>query len=129
MLQVLLKRKYQDHAECPRCDIVPETQAHILQCQAPAAVAKWNGNMDNLRDFLKNEQTHPGLSKAIVRILNSLHDGVNHIHVSMLPGGHNVRHAGALQRDLLGWELRTVALVLASSSAQISAVYQASEYR
>jgi hypothetical protein len=26
--QVLLKRKYQDHAECPRCDIVPETQAH-----------------------------------------------------------------------------------------------------
>jgi hypothetical protein len=23
--QVLLKQKYQDHAECPRCDIVPET--------------------------------------------------------------------------------------------------------
>jgi hypothetical protein len=29
--QVLLKRKYQDHAECPWCDITPETQAHILQ--------------------------------------------------------------------------------------------------
>jgi hypothetical protein len=56
-LQVLLKWKYQNHAECPRCDIVPETQAHILRCQAPAAVAKWKGNMDNLRDFLKNEQT------------------------------------------------------------------------
>jgi hypothetical protein len=31
--------------------------------------------MDNLRDFLKNEQTHPGLGKAIVKILNSWHDG------------------------------------------------------
>jgi hypothetical protein len=59
--------------------------------------------MDNLTNFLKNEQTHPGLRKAIVKILNSWHDGVN-INVSTLPGGRNVRHAAALQRDLLGWE-------------------------
>jgi hypothetical protein len=81
MLQVLLKWKYQDHAECPRCDIVPETQAHILRCPAPAAVAKWECNMANLTNFLKNEQTHPGLRKAIVKILNSWHEGVN-INVS-----------------------------------------------
>jgi hypothetical protein len=59
--------------------------------------------MDNLTNFLKNEQTHPGLCKAIVKILNSWLDGVN-INVSTLPGGRNVRHAAALQRDLLGWE-------------------------
>jgi hypothetical protein len=45
--------------------------------------------MDNLRDFLKNELTHPGLGKAIVKILNSWHDG-DGINVSMLPGGSNV---------------------------------------
>jgi hypothetical protein len=93
--QVLLKHKYQDHAECPRCDIIPETQAHILLYQAPATVAKWKGNMDNLRDLLKNEQTHPGLGKAIVKILNSSHDGED-INVSTLPGGHNVRHAAGI---------------------------------
>jgi hypothetical protein len=60
--------------------------------------------MDNLRDFLKNEQTHPGLGKAIVKILNSWHGG-DDVDVSTLPGGHNVHHAAALhQRDLLGWE-------------------------
>jgi hypothetical protein len=101
--QVLLKRKYQDHAECPGCDVVPETQAHILQCQAPAPVAKWKGNMDKLRDFLKKELTHPGLGKAIVKILNSWHDG-DDINVSTLPGGRNVRHTAALQNDLLGWD-------------------------
>jgi hypothetical protein len=101
--QVLLKQKYQDHAECPWCDIVPETQAHILWCQAPAAVAKWKANMDNLRDFLENEQTHPGLGKAIVKILNLWHDG-DDVNVSTLPGDRNVCHAAALQQDLLGWE-------------------------
>jgi hypothetical protein len=64
-------------------------------------VAKWKGNMDNLRDFLKTELTHPGLGKAIVKILNSWH-ARDDINVSMLPGGRNVRHAAALQRDLLG---------------------------
>jgi hypothetical protein len=59
--------------------------------------------MDNLTTFLKNEQTHPGLGKAIVKILNSWHDHVN-INVSTLPGGRNVCHAAALQWDLLGWE-------------------------
>jgi hypothetical protein len=59
--------------------------------------------MDNLRDFLKKELTHPGLGKAIVKILNSWHDG-DGINVSTLPGGSNVRQAAALQRNLLGWE-------------------------
>jgi hypothetical protein len=103
MSQVLLKWKYQDHAECPRCDITPETQAHILQCQAPAARARWKGNMDNLKDLFNNEQTHPGLGKAIVKILTSWHDSED-INMSTLPGGRNVRHATALQWDLLGWE-------------------------
>jgi hypothetical protein len=101
MSQVLLKWKYQDHAECLRCDVVPETQAHILQCQAPSAVAEWKDNMDNLRDFLKKEQIHPGLCKAIVKILNSWHDGTD-IQVSILPGGRNVCRATSLQWDLMG---------------------------
>jgi hypothetical protein len=58
--------------------------------------------MANLTDFLKNEQTHTGLRKAIVKILNSWHEGVN-INVSTLPGGRHVQHAAALQQDLLGW--------------------------
>jgi hypothetical protein len=33
------------------------------QCQAPAAVAQWKGNMDNLRDFLKNDN-----KKSILRL-------------------------------------------------------------
>jgi hypothetical protein len=59
--------------------------------------------MDNLKDLFKNEQTHPCLGKAIVKILTSWHDGED-INVSTLPGGRNVHHAAVLQRDLLGWE-------------------------
>ncbi len=101
--QVLCKRKYQDHAECPRCDVVPETQTHVLRCRAPSAVKKWKENMANLRAFLQKEQTHPGLCRAILQILTSWHDGTA-VGVSTLPGGRTVQHAAALQRDLLGWD-------------------------
>jgi hypothetical protein len=58
--------------------------------------------MDNLTNFLKNEQTHAGVGKAIVKILNSWHDHVN-IKVSTLPGGHNVMASGSAQISAVNW--------------------------
>jgi hypothetical protein len=65
-------------------------QVHILQCQAPSSVEKWKANMTNLRAFIQNEKTHPGLCRAIIKIfLTSWHDGTV-VGVSTLPGSRDV---------------------------------------
>jgi len=64
-------RKHQEHSKCPRCDGFPETQNHVLQCQAPSAINKWQESLDKLQRVMEKEKTHPGLSKAILHILSS----------------------------------------------------------
>jgi hypothetical protein len=70
--KVMQRYKLQDHAECPRCAQFEDT-AHVLLCQAPHAVAKWNASISSLSLWLTKVSTMPDLQHAILHYLSSWH--------------------------------------------------------
>jgi len=64
-----LRRKYQDHSQCPRCGQTDETTQHIIQCQATSATTEWNIHITSLSNWLTKYRTNTFLHTAILQRL------------------------------------------------------------
>jgi hypothetical protein len=61
-----LRRKHQDHSECPRCQQVDETVVHVIQCTDARADACWQLQLQKLHQWMTEQGTHPDLALAIL---------------------------------------------------------------
>jgi hypothetical protein len=64
--------KFQEHAECPRCSEFEDT-THVVRCQAPSALKKWNSSLAKLDEWLSKSSTMPALRSAIINRLKAWH--------------------------------------------------------
>lgn len=61
----LHKWKLQATPQCPRCE-EDETTAHVVQCQAPAADARWQASLKELEIWMRRQHTMPDIATAIL---------------------------------------------------------------
>jgi hypothetical protein len=61
----LVKWKYQDDPQCPRCG-EPEDTTHVLLCTGDGATEVWKEGMSSLADYLTDSNTHPGILQAVL---------------------------------------------------------------
>jgi hypothetical protein len=65
----LLKWKFQDTAECPRCSHPQEDTVHIQQCEGHDADLTFLKSVQTMGKFLSETQTRPDLQDAIIECL------------------------------------------------------------
>jgi len=96
----LMKREYQNHSKCPRCDQDGEDTSHVIRCRAPTAYRAWIEATNKLSDWLLQERTSQCLTDAILARLSAWRAGDPLMAVQGPPG---LMEAIACQ-DALGWE-------------------------
>ena len=96
----LLRRQYQTHNNCPRCDQPDETTTHVLQCQASSAIDEWQEAIAALELWMGKESTHTALTSAILTRLEAWQQAVP---LQPIKGSRALKEAIEAQ-DQLGWE-------------------------
>jgi len=57
--------KLRSSAQCPRCGAESEDKEHILRCPQEAATHKWHEAIQDLADWMKQQQTDPRLIHSL----------------------------------------------------------------
>ena len=65
----LLRRKYQTHDKCPRCEEQDETTDHVIHCHSPRAKEEWDRQMTDMEKWLKKEKTEPDLARYLLKCI------------------------------------------------------------
>jgi len=94
-----LRRKYQDHSQCPRCGQTDETTQHIIQCQATSATTEWNIRITSLSNWLTKYRTNTSLHTAIRQRLQEWRNSSPRRGIS---GPRKIRETIERQDDI-GW--------------------------
>jgi hypothetical protein len=97
---VLLRRKWQTHDKCPRCDADDETVTHVLQCTATTATIEWNEAMLAFEGWLFQVKTSHILALAI---LQRVEEWRNKIPLQPIQGPRALRDL-IRHQDRIGWE-------------------------
>jgi hypothetical protein len=69
-----LKRKHQDHSQCPRCHEDDENSLHVLTCSDPRACAHWQSLLHKLSIWMQTHYTSPDIHAGIIKLLTHWHD-------------------------------------------------------
>ena len=70
-----MRRKHQDHSECPRCLQEDETTTHVITCGDARATACWNLQIQKLRQWLSENKTSPDLEVDLIGRLQAWRAG------------------------------------------------------
>ena len=68
---MLVKYKYQEHDNCPRCGIANETTLHLLQCQSFGVQLLWDDEINKLQEWMHQQNLHPEIQTIITTYLQS----------------------------------------------------------
>jgi len=69
--------KFRTTAQCPRCHNPLENKSHILKCPAPAASALWITSISHLKQWLREQMTHPALVTDLINGLQQWYEDDN----------------------------------------------------
>ena len=94
---MLVKYKYQEHDNCPRCSQQNEHVSHLLQCQGPGVELLWQDEIDKLHNWMKTQNIHPEIQSII---LNYLHSWRNQQQPTYLPSNPTLQNALQEQRHI-----------------------------
>ena len=61
--------KWQSHSTCPRCNLVEETNDHVLQYHMPSAIAALDKEIIGLSKWLVSSHVTPGMDTVIIQRL------------------------------------------------------------
>jgi len=70
----MVKWKFQNMAQCPRCRHKTEDKTHILCCPQEEATQQWTKAVTALTDWMRSEQSDPQLIQAMCMGLQAWHD-------------------------------------------------------
>jgi len=69
--------KFHTTAQCPQCHNPLEDKSHILKCPAPAASALWITSISHLKQWLREQMTHPTLVTDLINGLQQWYEDDN----------------------------------------------------
>ena len=95
----LLRRKYQDHSKCPRCDADGEDTLHVCRCPAPSAQQVWDKALEVLGAWMTEQRLPQDLRQAIVGRLHSWRKGTPFLCVKGTVDLYQV----IAEQDAIGW--------------------------
>ena len=95
-----LRRRHQDHSECPRCQTPIEDTEHVLLCPHPEATATWDLELGKLHNWLIDHHTDPRIGTLIMDGLRAWRKNIPHRHGYFSP---DLRTALSNQRAI-GWD-------------------------
>jgi hypothetical protein len=96
-----LRRKHQDHSDCPRCGETNETTIHLLRCRDERALEQWDLSMEQLKKGMNATETSPKIFTAVVNRLTAWHNNVQPAPIDFV--GHPNLLAAILEQDDIGW--------------------------
>ena len=99
--KVLVRYKYQTHANCPRCGLTPETTTHVLTCQDDSACKLWDDNVSQLEKWMETQGVFSEIAHHISQNLRSWKYGLR--LQQHLPTNQFLREA-IQQQDRIGWK-------------------------
>ncbi|MGL5936523.1 MAG: hypothetical protein ACRCZI_12995, partial [Cetobacterium sp.] len=96
----LMKKKYQDHDNCPLCNKPDETTAHVILCRDRRARTKLTILLQAFAEWMTETNTLPSLQQAI---LQRLHEWRHRQTPKIVKGSRALRKA-VKEQDAIGWE-------------------------
>jgi hypothetical protein len=98
----MMKRWHQRTSDlCPRCNTEVEDATHVWLCQEPRASTVWVQSINNLRVWLQNQKTDPGIINVLCAKLLAWQSGSTEtISVANVDGLREV----VLKQDEIGWQ-------------------------
>ena len=98
--RTLVRRKYQDHDNCPLCNNPDETTSHVVLCKDYRAKTKFGLLMGELSTWMEESYTHQGMSRAIIQRLGEWHAGRTPQPIQ----GNRALQRTIREQDEIGWE-------------------------
>jgi hypothetical protein len=93
--------QHQRHNSCPRCGMDKEDVEHVLRCQAPEATQTWDTAMNELEEWMKDNDAEPHMTEVICTSLKAWRNGTN------LPFPRTetpqIVIEGMIEQDGIGW--------------------------
>jgi len=100
--ETLQKWKWRTDAKCPRCGEETETTYHVLQCNHPAAVNRWNDGLRQAKKWMNIElSTNPLITDAI---LHGIHNWKTQ-STGTEDWNRDTRDASTEQQDIGWWNM------------------------
>ena len=65
------KWRFREDDSCPRCGQAQENEYHVLKCQQPSAVLRWEKKVEQLEKWMKEAKTDSEIRKATGTTLRS----------------------------------------------------------
>ena len=96
----LVSWKYQDDAQCPRCEHLQETTEHVSQCRGQDASKRFRKSLRQLRRKLRRARTSPSLRSAMLYALKRWHKG----HVPDPSHTDAVAQEAITSQNQIGWQ-------------------------
>ena len=88
-----------DHDCCPCCHLPDETTTHLLLCQHPGMKLTWSIQVDTLKDWMEEVDTHPNIIEWFIAMLMT-RDSSD----SFAANSSNFCQDVALAQDKIGWQ-------------------------
>ena len=60
-----------DHDHCPCCHLPNEMTTHLLLCQHPGMKLTWSIQVDTLKDWMEEVDTHPNIIECFITMLTT----------------------------------------------------------
>ena len=98
---MLVKYKYQDHDNCPRCGQPAETTSHLLQCKGFGFHLLWKDEIDKLQEWMLKQNLHPEIQSIVTKYLHTWRHNqqptFSPSNLTLQDALHEQRHIGHLQ--------------------------------
>ena len=98
--RMMVKWKFREESNCPRCGMIDEDMDHVLRCQSTEANEKWLSTMESLRMWLEKHDTHPDLVEILCKRLSEWRNGEG---LQPMVFSDPVLYRLLLKQDTIGW--------------------------
>jgi hypothetical protein len=92
--------KHQAHSSCPRCGHADENTNHVLLCREASATHTWKTSLSNLDNWLKDNDSAPGLRSAVITHLKNWRDAIT---TTRYISGNRALDQAIKEQTTLGW--------------------------
>ena len=88
-----------DHDRCPCCHLPNEMTTHLLLCQHPGMKLTWSIQVDTIKDWMEEVDTHPNIIECFIVMLMTRDS-----NDSFAANSSNFCWDVALAQDKIGWQ-------------------------